>query len=222
MKFRHELKHRINRADIFLLRSRLSAVCRHDEHCDEDGTYLIKSLYFDNYWDKALKEKQDGVDKREKFRIRYYGNDTSFIRLEKKSKINGLCHKEQARITAEECQKIIDGDIDFLKESQNNLLKELYAKMHFQLLRPKCIVAYCRESFVYPPGNVRVTIDSEIKGSSNIKEFLNPDLEYTGLYRESILEIKWDEFLPDIIKNAVQLKSRQSSAFSKYAAVRFF
>ena len=220
MKFRHEYKHQINLADIYGLRTRLSAVVKHDSNCNADGTYFVKSLYFDNYMDKALREKIDGVNRREKFRIRYYGTDTSFIRLEKKSKINGLCNKVTCRITAEECQKIIDGDIEFMKDSEFELMRELYSKMKYQLLRPKCIVAYTRECFVYPPGNVRVTIDMNICGSNNVKEFLNPDLPFLQTYHEAILEVKWDEFLPQIIRDCVQVKSRRSAAFSKYAAIR--
>ena len=220
MKFRHEYKHQINLADIYGLRTRLSAVVKHDSHASDDGTYFIKSLYFDNYMDKALREKIDGVNKREKFRIRYYGTDTSFIRLEKKSKINGLCNKISCKITAEECQKIIDGDIEFMKDSEYTLMRELYSKMKYQLLRPKCIVAYTRECFVYPPGNVRVTIDMNICGSNNVKEFLNPDLPFLQTYHEAILEVKWDEYLPQIIRDLVQVKSRRSAAFSKYAAIR--
>ena len=220
MKFRHEYKHQINLADIYVLRTRLSAVVKHDSNCDADGTYFVKSLYFDNYMDKALREKIDGVNKREKFRIRYYGTDTSFIRLEKKSKINGLCNKVTCRITAEECKKIIDGDIDFMKDSEHELMRELYSKMKYQLLRPKCIVAYTRECFVYRCGNVRVTLDMNICGSNNVKEFLNPDLPFLQTYHEAILEVKWDEYLPQIIRDCVQVKSRRSAAFSKYAAIR--
>ncbi len=221
MKFRHEYKHKINLSDILQLRPRLNAVMERDAFANADGTYVVKSLYFDNYTDKALREKLDGVDKREKFRIRYYNKDTSLIRLEKKSKINGMCNKESVRITAEECQKIIDGDIGFMLDSGKPLLQELYAKMHYQLLRPKCIVAYTRESFVYPPGNVRVTIDSDICGSYDVNNFLNPDLSFLQLYHTTILEVKWDEFLPQLIRDSVQTKNRNTSAFSKYAAVRF-
>lgn len=221
MKLRHEYKHRINNIDIILLQKRLSAVMQRDIHCGADGTYYIKSLYFDNYTDKALREKISGTDKREKFRIRYYDGDTSFIRLEKKSKINGLCLKESEAVTKEECQKIIDNDISFLIESKKPLFNELYAKMRYQLLRPKCIVAYDRESFVHKCGNVRVTIDTNICGSYNVMEFLSDGLSMTKLYNQSILEVKWDEYLPQIIRNAVQLKTRNASAFSKYAAVRF-
>lgn len=221
MQFRHEHKHRINMSDIIELRSRLKTVMRSDEHSNPDGTYTVKSLYFDNYLDKALKEKFDGVNKREKFRIRYYGTDTSFIRLEKKSKINGLCNKVSAPLTADECEKIINGDTAFLLDSDCDLKKEFYAKMRYQLLRPKCIVAYTRESFVYPIGEVRVTIDTHICGSSNVSEFLNPDLQFVPACRSAVLEVKWNEYLPRIIQNIVQSKCRRASAFSKYAAARY-
>ncbi len=220
MKFRHEYKHQINLADVYGLKTRLKTVLKHDSNAGDDGTYYVKSLYFDNYMDKALREKIDGVNKREKFRIRYYGDDTSFIRLEKKSKINGLCSKETCRITEQECRKIIDGDIDFMKDREYELMKELYAKMKYQLLRPKCIVAYNRECFVHQCGNVRVTLDMNICGSNNIREFLNPDLPLLQTYHNSILEVKWDEYLPEIIRDLVQVKSRRSAAFSKYAAIR--
>lgn len=221
MKFRHEYKHRVNNADIILLRQRLAPVAQYDAYSDDDGVYFIKSLYFDNIYDSALREKEDGVNKREKFRIRYYNNDTSFIRLEKKSKVNGLCSKENAPITKEQCEKILNGDINFLKESENPLFNELYAKMQYRLLRPKCIVAYERECFVYGPGNVRVTFDTDIRGSNNVYAFLSPDTPLIQLYHTSVLEVKWDEYLPQIIRDAIQLKSRNTSTFSKYAAVRF-
>ena len=221
MKFRHEYKHRINLMDIYCLRTRLLAVMKHDENAGEDGTYLVKSLYFDNYMDKALREKQDGVNKREKFRIRYYGTDTSFIKLEKKSKINGLCNKESVPITKEECQSIIDGKIEFMLQDERTLVRELYSKMKYQLLRPKCIVAYTRESFVYAPGNVRVTLDMNIGGSNNVYAFLNPKTKFLSLYKDSILEVKWDDFLPGVIRDLAGLRGRRSGAFSKYAAVRF-
>lgn len=221
IKFRHELKHRINNFDIVLLRKKLLAIAEYDKHCRKNGFYHIRSLYLDNYNDKALREKLHGLNKREKFRIRFYNNDPSFIRLEKKSKVNGLCSKQSAVISKEQCQKIIDNDISFLIKSDNELLQELYAKMNFQLLRPRCIVAYERECFVYKAGNVRVTLDQDIRGSYNVKSFLEPDVCMTQLFHTSILEVKWDAYLPKIIRDIIQIKSRRSSSFSKYAAVRF-
>ena len=113
LQYRHEWKHEISRADLIAIRQRLRAVAEPDPHA-VDGKYSIRSLYFDNLYDKALREKIDGVNRREKFRIRYYNGDTSFIMLEKKSKVNGLGTKFSARLTAGEAQRIVDGDIGWM------------------------------------------------------------------------------------------------------------
>ncbi|NLK75327.1 MAG: polyphosphate polymerase domain-containing protein [Clostridiales bacterium] len=219
-KGRHELKHYINYADILELRARLPFIAKLDINATDGLGYRVRSLYFDNYEDKALKEKIDGVNEREKFRIRLYNDNLSFIKLEKKSKKNGLCFKESAILTKEECRKLISGKLDVLKENGNPLCMELYAKMQFQQLRPKNIVDYMREAYTYPMGNVRITLDYDIRTSYNIHDFLeaNPiTVPILGVY---ILEVKYDNYLPEIIRGMVALSSRRSTAFSKYATTR--
>ncbi len=217
---RHELKHFINYADVLQLRARLPLVAGIDKNAAGGNGYRVKSLYFDNYNDKALKEKVDGVSKREKFRLRLYNNDTSFIRLEKKSKKNGVCFKRKAVITEKECRRLLDGDLAVLKENGNPLCVELYAKMHYQQLRAKHIVDYRREAFIYPMGNVRVTLDYDIRTSNNIYDFLKAEPVPIPISGVSILEVKYDNYLPEIIRGLVSLSSRRSAAFSKYAATR--
>ncbi len=217
---RHELKHYINYTDLLQLRSRLPFVTSPDKNVAVGNGYRVKSLYFDNYNDKVLKEKIDGVNEREKFRLRLYNDDISFIRLEKKSKKNGLCFKHSAIITADECKALLDGDLAALKKNENPLYQELYTKMHYQQLRAKNIVDYQREAFIYPFGNVRITLDYDIRTSSNVHDFLKLQpipLPITGIY---ILEVKYDSFLPEIIRGMVSLSSRRSAAFSKYTATR--
>lgn len=220
MKFRNECKHQVTEFELIGLRQRLNAVAKKDRFSN-DGGYLIKSLYFDNCYDKALNEKLMGVANREKFRIRFYNNDTSFIRLEKKSKISGLCLKQSARLSEEQVEAILDGDFSWMKNSEEELICELWAKIHYQMLRPKNIVVYDREAYVYDPGNVRVTIDSNIRGSDNINCFLTCDEVDLKLFNQTILEVKWDEFLPQVIRDVVQLNNVKTSNFSKYAATRF-
>ncbi|MBR5239136.1 MAG: polyphosphate polymerase domain-containing protein [Clostridia bacterium] len=221
MKLRHEYKHPVNQFDLLQLQRRLPRVMKRDENCDESGGYTVHSLYFDNVWDKAFREKVDGVNYREKFRIRYYNHDTSFMRLEKKSKVNGLCRKESVPISKELCEELLQGNPKGLLKSQKPLLQELYAKWNYQCLRPKSIVVYRRESFVFGPGNVRVTLDSKICGSNQVWKFLNPDHLLMPKNELAVLEVKWDEFLPAAVKNAVCLPSRRATAFSKYTTTRF-
>lgn len=222
MIFRHEWKHEINQSDILALRHRLQAVAQADRHA-VDGTYKIRSLYFDNSSDKVLREKLDGINIREKFRIRYYNENTAMIHLEKKSKVGGLGKKASADLTREEAQAIVDGDYGWMMESGRPLVQELYTKITVQGLRPKTIVDYTREPFVYAPGNVRVTLDDQIRTGLSCTDFLNPEcVTIPAKDAPAILEVKWDTYLPDIIRDAVQLEGRRTSAFSKYAACRIY
>ncbi len=222
MELRHEWKHEISYSDLLAIRQRMLAIAKQDEHA-VDGKYFIRSLYFDNLSDKALREKLDGISHREKFRIRYYNGDTSMIRLEKKSKFGGLGNKQSANLTAEEAQWMVDGNLDWMLHSNRPLVQELYVKMTTEGLRPRTIVDYTREPFVYAPGNVRVTLDYDIRTGLNCVDFLNADCVTVPTGDAPIvLEVKWDEFLPEIIRDAVQLNNRRVGAYSKYAACRIY
>ncbi|MCF0132426.1 MAG: polyphosphate polymerase domain-containing protein [Blautia sp.] len=222
MKYRHEWKHEINMADHLTLRMRLSAVMQKDIHAI-NGKYEIRSLYFDTPSDKALREKTDGVNRREKFRIRLYNADTSRIQLEKKSKLNNLCTKESCLLSENEARSILAGNPEWMKDCDRPLCQELYYKMRSQGLRPKTIVEYTREPFVFFPGNVRVTIDYNIRTGDFRTDFLNPDtLTLPAGESPILLEVKWDEFLPDIIRDAVTIPGRRVTAFSKYEQCRIY
>lgn len=223
MEYRNEIKHMINAGDKAAIIANLRAVARPDPHAGADGRYRIRSLYFDNLYDKALREKIDGVNEREKFRIRYYNEDTSFIHLEKKMKRGGLGCKLSASLTAQEAQKIVDGDVDWMAVSGRPLVIELYSKMKSQGLRPSVIVDYVRTPFVYGPGNVRVTIDENIRTGLRCVDFLNPNcVTIPAGEPVMLLEVKWDAYLPSIIRHAVQLSNRGAGAFSKYERCRMY
>ena len=141
--------------------------------------------------------------------------------MEKKSKYNTLCGKKSARITQEQCQRLIDGDADWLMQTGKPLCEELYAKMQCQLLRPRVIVDYTRRAFVYAPGNVRVTIDDEVRTGLSATRMFDPVATIPADVRHPIiLEVKYDAYCPSIIRDAVQLDNRRTSSFSKYAACR--
>lgn len=220
MQYRHEAKHLITAADVLVLRQRLDAVARPDAHAP-NGVYHIRSLYFDTPRDTALREKLDGVSRREKFRIRCYNHSADFIRLEKKVKNGGLGYKQSACLTAAETQALLNGQTDWMADDPRPLVRELHAKMRTQLLGPKTLVDYLREPFVYAPGNVRVTIDRDLRTALRCTDLLDPDcVTVPAGDGTAVLEVKWDEFLPDIIRRAVQLSGCRTSAFSKYAACR--
>ena len=222
MQYRHEWKHEINMADLLVLRQRVGAVARPDPHA-VNGRYTIRSLYFDTPSDKALREKIDGVNRREKFRIRYYNCDPSLIHLEKKTKRDGLGTKVSASLSEEETRALIRGDLEWMRDSGRPLVQELWCKMQYQGLRPRTIVEYTREPYIYGPGNVRVTFDYDLRTGLGSTDFLDSNCPTIPAGDAPIiLEVKWDAFLPSVIRDAVQLKGRHTSAFSKYAACRIY
>ena len=218
---RHEWKHQINPQEDLVLSQRLGKLFPRDANAGPDGVYRVTSLYFDTPYDSALREKLDGVNRREKFRLRYYGSDLSFLRLEKKYKVNGLCGKRSARLTREQAERLLDGDARFLLDTGDALLLELYSKIQGQGLRPKTIVRYDREAFLYAPGNVRITLDRDIRTGLGSVDFLNPGVFCVRAAGPgTVLEVKYDTFLPEIVRMAVQVPGRQAAACSKYALCR--
>lgn len=222
MKFRHEWKHEITVGDMMVLKQRLSAVMKTDSHA-EGGTYHIRSLYFDDLYDTALREKIDGVNLRDKYRLRYYNGNTSYIVLERKSKINSLCSKVSVRISEHDASLLSGNRIISADELESADARKLYTEMKSKGLRPKTIVDYTRIPYTFAPGNVRVTLDYNIRCGVLTTDFLNPDCITVPVPDSPrILEVKWDAFLPEIIRDAVTLPNRRAAAFSKYAACRMY
>jgi len=222
VKYRHEYKFYINIGDYYVLRTRLKPLMKLDGNSRDSGDYHIRSIYFDDFNDTALFEKINGINHREKFRIRFYNMDSSFIKLEKKVKDNGLTAKFSTVISAGNCNEILKGNIDWIKSSEDNLLHELYVKMKSQLFRPKLIVDYHREAYIYPIGNVRVTFDKSVKSGMFSTNVFDKDLPTMKALdpRLIILEVKFDEFIPDFISDIIQIGERRSTSVSKYALCR--
>lgn len=223
--YRHELKYQITPADHHALRQRLRTVMKCDPHTGADGLYTIRSVYFDNYKDKALREKVYGVQKREKFRIRYYNDDFSYITLEKKIKHNDLCMKIDAHLTVEEYRRILQEPGAWMLKHPEPPVRELYCKMKTQQLRPRVLVSYVREPYIYEAGNVRVTFDSHIRTSLFQRDFSDgaiSDICATDTPGDIILEVKFDAFLPEIIRCLLQSEELRQQAFSKYGSCRRF
>ncbi|MCF0128148.1 MAG: polyphosphate polymerase domain-containing protein [Pseudobutyrivibrio sp.] len=210
MDFRHELKFQISAKDMTRIKYRLESLMEVDPHQGPEG-YTIRSLYFDDFKATALKETLSGVDKRRKYRIRTYDGSLDLIHLEEKSKISGMTHKESWNLSLEECR-------DYMAAIPSAMIPVMQAKH----MEPACIVEYDRFAFVEASGNVRITFDTDIRGSMRCEEFLEKDAAMTPILPkgEHILEVKFDEFLPSWILSAVDLNHLQQQTFSKYGRVR--
>lgn len=221
-KYRHELKFKISNSAAEVLKQKLSLILKKDKNAYySDGSYLIKSLYFDDLDSSSYYEKMDGVLYRKKYRIRIYNNNDKFIRLEKKMKHNTYTAKEQILISKDIYSKILNGKLDEI-DSPTGLLEEFITNSKTKHLVPSVIVLYHRIAFTYPISEVRITFDSHIQsGLYNYdlfdKEVPMYDVSEPG---KQVLEVKFNEVLPLHIANILNDIPSCKEAVSKFAICR--
>lgn len=224
-KFRHELKFYINQFEYEILRKKVGAVLPLDSYSLGDKGYLIRSLYFDNMHDRDLYEKTYGILKRKKYRIRVYNYSDQIIKLERKNRVGEYIMKESANLTREEYEKIMAWDYAFLLDREEQLMKDFYFLIRNEHLSPRLIVDYTREAYVGKESDVRITFDKELATSSgNVQAdyLFNSNLATVEAlsYPTLILEVKYNEYLPTMIRHLLQLDRHHRSAISKYVICR--
>ena len=219
---RHELKYFINPAELEVLRARLRPVMHLDSHCVDGKPYVIRSLYLDDVDDSAYYDKVSGVMARDKYRIRIYRHSDKEIFLERKRKLGDLIQKSSVQITRRLCEQIMDGDPRGLQTSSSPLIQDVYVQMRTRLLRPAVIVDYEREAYLHPAENVRITFDLRLRSGLHSTELFNPDLPTVCPHdgNVEILEVKFDEYLPDHIRALLDGIQADRSAVSKYVLCR--
>lgn len=222
MKYRHELKYQVTDAQIRMLKTRMDHLLPLDSHVAQTGSYFIRSLYFDDYDNRCLKENENGTDPREKFRIRIYNGSAEKITLECKRKERGKTYKTSCPLTEEQTKLLMAGKVLPDIGRQPPLLQKLTLQMMTRRLRPVVIVEYERIPYVYKNGNVRITLDTNIASSSAVERFLDPRVPGRPVLPlgQQLLEVKYDEYLPDHIYRSLMLPSLRQTAFSKYYICR--
>lgn len=222
LKYRHELKYIISGAQIPLLKSRIAAIMRLDPHAGADGKYNIRSLYFDDYDNHCYYENENGTDPREKFRIRIYNHSPSVIHLECKRKERGKTLKTSAGITMEQVNQVLEGVPWGDVETLSPLMRKMKLQMDTRLLRPVVIVDYERIPYVYQNGNVRVTFDMNMSSSADLFRFWDENLPKRPVMPPGmhLMEVKFDEYLPDFIYRGLNLGTLSQTAYSKYYICR--
>lgn len=224
LKYRHELKFMINRQQYFIIRQRLKSIVEQDTHVGPTGEYHIRSLYFDDINNTALHEKLGGIRDRAKYRIRIYNNSDNLIHFEKKVKFNDYIAKLKEPLTRDMYNSIVSGNFEVLNVPDKPLLRELYYEMRNNLLRPKVIVDYVREPYVCHNGNVRITFDKELQTGLNSTDIFDEALNSIPAIDDKliILEVKYDEYIPEYIRAALQLEGLNQQSASKYVICRKF
>lgn len=216
-QFRNEWKYYITEAERYVIRGKLLEVMEPDSHA-KDGIYMIRSLYFDDYWDSAYHDKLLGVNYRNKYRIRVYNCSDQTIKLERKTKVANYIHKDSAPLSREEYERILNGEYSFLLTSDRPLCREFYYECTAHLMRPRVIVDYEREPLVFRYGDVRVTFDSHVRAALLYADIFDPDLPALETLDPGVLimEVKFTEFLPQMIKEIIPPSAHHFMAISKY------
>ena len=217
MEYRVEKKYLVTEADLAAIAGRLKQVMLQDIH-QHGSFYNIRSIYFDDLQNHCAFENEAGLDQREKYRIRIYDGSASLIHLEIKEKIHGFTKKRACSLSQDECSQILDGNLS-LSLDERKPLNQLLLHMQCINLRPNVLISYDRTAFTYPAGNVRITFDRNIAVTNRLDTFFaSHPLSLVPVLPKGIhvLEVKYDECLPDFIAQLLELGSLQQIAFSKY------
>lgn len=221
-KYRFEYKYCITEQEKDLLQNRIDMLLNIDKNAQENKYYSIRSIYFDDYKDTNLNQVINGISEREKYRIRFYNLDDSYICLEKKQKENNMTNKQSCRITKEQLLNILKGEKLVIKKENHKLLNEFYLKMLTQAYKPACIIDYDRVPYTYVAGNVRLTLDYNMSVSYDFDDVFSDKLNKIPFAENNmaLLEVKFNDFIPDYIRWSLQLNNLNRISYSKYALGR--
>ena len=222
LEYRNELKYVVSIQQMAVLRNRIRFLMALDDHVGEKGKYTIRSVYFDDYRNTCFYENENGTSPREKFRIRIYNGDGKTARLELKRKEGGKIHKDACILSEEQSLAFLKGKGLMSGKGSSPLLRKFGIKYQSELYRPKVIVEYERVPYICPLGNVRITMDENISSSGRTDLFLEERIPLRPVLEagQHVLEVKYDEYLPDAVYRTIQLAGLRQTAFSKYYLCR--
>lgn len=212
---RVEKKYDISTITASKLNNRLSIALPKDPHNGSEG-YMVRSLYFDTIYSDDLSDKQEGLMYRRKIRLRCYDVNDEFVKLERKYKFGQYQYKQSLNIRKSDAISMINGDYTFLSLMNNKFANEIYSIMTTQLYRPKVVVEYRRLAYALNENDIRITIDSNIKASKSNFDIFSSKLMLTPFFTSPILEVKYNNFLIDYVKDIVNIADRCESSISKY------
>jgi len=226
LPLRHELKFFINDAQHLLLSRALDRTLQRDPNGNEKNEYHIRSLYFDTVFNDALMDKLDGVQNRDKYRIRIYNFSDRVIKMECKTKIGTLISKRSISIPRDLCEQLMAGDPSGLETTRSGLLNDVYREMTIHLLHPVVLVDYVREAYLHPAEEVRITFDKQLRTGLYQTDLFNPHVPTISPFDHPvmILEVKYNRMLPSYIRDILNTYCPNAiqSAISKYTWCRRF
>ncbi len=223
---RLEVKYLVDRTTRTALTRDLKALMSPDKHAGPDGSYQVRSLYYDTAAYMAYHEKIDGTAVRHKLRLRAYGEDpsqTPHVRFEVKSRYLSYIYKVTVDVSREDYEEI-DCAIQRHELPPAHLLggenvsKEFFRLKHQYNFQPTVLLQYRREAYERNEMNrVRANFDDNIIACRDL-DLLGPMYGSRRIlsYGHSVFEIKVDNVLPYWMHMLISKYNLENRAFSKY------
>ena len=221
--YRTENKFLINETQMGLIKNDLDKILKRDSN-STNGSYIVRSLYFDSINNIDFQTKLAGTEVRKKIRIRTYDPDASRCKLEMKKKNGDLQHKVSIWITKQDALDLIKGEYGILEKyfDDNEKALEIYTTMRLGCYVPVVMVEYDRIAYTYPTNNTRITFDFNIKSSeSNFDLFCKNIIYNHVLCENAVLEVKYDGKLTELASSVLNKYKLVKTSVSKYCTGRY-
>lgn len=218
---REEKKFLISLDEFIALSHRVGQVMLADPHNGTHG-YTIRSLYFDTVFDRDYFEKQAGVELRRKIRLRCYDPGADYAMLEMKQKQGANQLKRSLRLRREDAVRLTQGDYTSLLSYSEPFAAECYGLMRCQGYLPRTIVEYNRKAFIAKENKIRVTFDNHIVSTESCFDLFSRSLNMNPVLDpyNVVLEVKYNGFLLEYIKQMINPVNRSELSVSKYVLAR--
>lgn len=218
---RREEKYPLSVIDMSNYKAKFSAILMPDKF-SANGSYMVRSLYFDTPDDKDFFDKLKEQNLRRKIRLRIYSPYDTKAKLELKQKENIFQKKRSLTISKEDALELINSNYSVLLKYDDDFAREIYSIMCMYAYKPKSIVEYQRYALMAKENNIRLTFDSDIRATESSFDLFSENLPLNPVFPKDkvVFEVKYDKFLLGYISEIVSTINVKNITSSKYCLSR--
>lgn len=218
---RREEKYPLSVIDMSNYKAQFSAILMPDKF-SANGSYMVRSLYFDTPDDNDFFDKLKEQNLRRKIRLRIYSPYDTKAKLELKQKENIFQKKRSLTISREDAVELINSNYSVLLKYDDDFAREIYSIMCMYAYKPKSIVEYQRYALMAKENNIRLTFDSEIRATESSFDLFSENLPLNPVFPKDkvVFEVKYDKFLLGYISDIVSTINVKNITSSKYCLSR--
>ena len=204
-----------------LLVSSISRFVTPDPYAKSNGYYFVNSIYLDSPCFLCYQQKQNGLKKRKKYRLRYYGHKpkvfTSPLFFEIKRKDDAVIIKNRIIINPQKLNQISLNSWQNISQKHPSFFSEFYQDYKTLRLKPKLIIQYKRQPFFSRFNkNFRITFDYDLK-SAKTSQFNPGSIFLKNIMSDlAVMEVKFNGAIPPWFSYIIKSNNLRRSSFSKY------